>query len=277
MRAYALTRQWAQWNGRPDPDLYVDQLLKEVVLAKSKKQYSPRLVQAQALLTELSNRQQSLVEVAVPHLRSYLPRDTPIKGQILLAVFIPTYAFSWGDGSIVIDLAADFWKGNPDKVFNLVIHELYHNGYGAHQKGVSANEARSPQALIDHVLWQTQNEGLATYVAYRAKPVELTMRDYQLLDNPSEVRARFKLLQQLLADLATAVEEGLPKVREEIQSIGDSQRAFHVVGAYMARRIEEQKGRDALVQTIDAGPRAFFAAYAATSAPPGLRLVISTL
>jgi len=134
MRAYALTRQWAQWNGRPDPDLYVDQMLNEVALAKGKKQDVPRLIQAQSLLTELSNRRQASWKSAVAHLRSYLPPNTPIKGQVLFAVFIPTYAFSWGDGSIVLDLAADFWKGNPDKVFNLLVHELYHNGYGVLKK-----------------------------------------------------------------------------------------------------------------------------------------------
>ena len=50
------------------------------------------------------------------------------------------------------------------------------------------------------------------------------------------------------------------------------ERVFYIVGATMARRIEEQKGRHALVATIKAGPRAFFAAYAATSPSQELRV-----
>jgi len=43
------------------------------------------------------------------------------------------------------------------------------------------------------LLWSVQNEGLATYVAYRAKPAGLVLDDYRLIENEEEVRKRFEL------------------------------------------------------------------------------------
>jgi hypothetical protein len=126
--------------------------------------------------------------------------------------------------------------------------------------------------LLDHVLWQTQNEGMATYVAFGMRPSTSEVTDYQLLERPAEVAARFDSL-QLLIDECTAANDGtLPALRDNIRKAGSTDRVYYVVGAYMAKMIEERMGRAALVRTVTAGPAAFFQEYAATAPSDHLRI-----
>ena len=263
--AYELTRLWAQWNGQADPDVEVEAQLQRLARRKSQGTDSPVVVASEKLLREVLDGQQAFLQSAVRLLSSYLPPQTAFQARVLFALFIPPYSFSWGDGSIVIDLAADYWQGNPDKVLNLIVHELYHDGFLGYQPGTSAADARDGAAIVEHVLWRTQNEGLATYVAYRARTPRATIEDYELLDDAAQVERRFDLLRRLLADAAAAGVEELPALRERTTQVGDMQRAYFVVGAFMARRIEERSGRDVLIGTVTGGPHAFFSAYAATA------------
>jgi hypothetical protein len=139
--------------------------------------------------------------------------------------------------------------------------------FRAFQRGVSANDAQTGGALIEHLLWQTQNEGMATYVAYRIKPDSVENEDYQLLESPAEVRSRFRSLRRLVRDCKAANGAALSRLPETIRDAGNRERVYYVVGAYMAKVIEERRGRRALVKTVSDGPRAFFRAYTATSPP----------
>lgn len=56
----------------------------------------------------------------------------------------------------------------------------------------SVTRAGVPRRAVT-LLWSVQNEGLATYVAYRAKPAGLVLDDYRLIENEEEVRKRFEL------------------------------------------------------------------------------------
>lgn len=271
-KPFALTREWARWSGQSDPDQGVERMLRELVSDKARTPASTRMGRAERLLEAILDGRNSFLQRALPHLQAYLPPNTEVRGQVLFAVFTPPYAFAWRDGSIVVNVTAAFWKWNPDKVFNLLVHELYHNGFGVHRRGSSPQEANDRNALVENLLWQTQNEGMATYVAYRARPTNLEIEDYRLLDDPAEVRVRFELLQRLLADIDGANETTVAGMRDRLWADGTSKRAFYIVGASMARRIESERGRAALVQTVRDGPRAFVAEYMATMPPPELEL-----
>lgn len=56
-------------------------------------------------------------------------------------------------------------------------------------------------------------------------------------------------------------EEPYDKVIEMIWRKGVQERAFYVVGAYMSKKIEEEKGRGALIETIGKGARYFIDTY----------------
>ncbi|MCC7380556.1 MAG: hypothetical protein IT384_01900 [Deltaproteobacteria bacterium] len=262
-RAYELTRAWAEWSGLPDPDLDVLQVLTQMGANKATRGAHP-LERLEAFLTALEARRRSFIAESTPILRAYLPSNTPIRGRVLFAVFIPPFAFAWGDGSVVINLSAAYFDFNDDKVFNLLIHELFHNGFGLHQRGASPMLAKDGAELIENILWQTQNEGIATYVAYRARSPGLFVEDYALIEDEVEVGQLFERTRALLDDATRAGARDLDALKERIFTLGSRDRAFYVVGAVMARQIETQHGRAALVETIVQGPRSFFRAYQGT-------------
>lgn len=264
-RAYVLTREWAKWSGQPDPDKVIEHLLAEIIRAKSENPDKRFMSAAHKLMTEVTEKHQIFLTQAIPHLREYLPIGTPIRGEVLFAVFITPYAFSWGDGSIVINVTAAFWKWDSRKVLNLLVHELYHNGFGIHNSGSSPEEARTASDLVRNILWQTQNEGMATYVAYQARAADLEVEDYRLLDTPTEVATRFEMLREFLSNGASADESKLKELKARLWEVGTEKRCFYVVGAHMAKSIEDSLGREALIKTIKNGPRSFFNAYARTS------------
>jgi len=268
---YSLTRQWAGWSGQPDSDIHTIESLKKVLSLKKKNLKLTSVLKAELLMGELLKRKKVFIENAVSYLSSYLPTGTPIKGRILFALYIPPYAFAWA-GNIVVDLAAKFWEGNAEKVLNLLVHELYHNGFTFHHHGTPSIECDKPNALLDHLLWQTQNEGMATYVAYNEKSDGFKNEDYIFLDTPKEVLSRFSMLRRLIADAKAVNKEQLPEFQKRIWQEGVMSRAFYIVGAYMARRIEESKGRNALIETVKTGPVNFFEAYEETSPPEELRI-----
>ncbi len=270
-RPFALTREWARGSGLPDPNSEVEQILKEIIREKPQTAPEARMARTEGFLNNMLEDRQTFLQRAVPHLQAYLSPGTPIRGQVLFAVFIPAYAFAW-DGSIVVNLTAAFWKWEPQKVFNLLVHELYHIGFAAHRPDSPAEQVQTRSGLVENVFWQTQNEGMATYVAYRANPPSLEVEDYRLLDDAAEVRLRFEMLRKLLADIQRADELELHKLRDRLWSEGVEKRAFYIVGAWMARQIESRKGRKALVRTVVDGPPAFLDAYMTTSPPPELQL-----
>ena len=273
--AYALTRQWAKLAGQPNPDLEVDRILKEIA---SEKPHAPPQTRAASmastenLMASILGERDRVLHRAVPHIQRYLPASTPVRGRVLFAVFIPPYAFSM-EGTIVINLTSAFWNQNPEKVFNLLVHEFYHNGFDEHCENAPGGETQTTAALVEEVLWQVQNEGMATYVAYRAKPTHLEVEDYRLLDDSAEVHRRFATVRKLLGDIESADPSAIPQLRARLWTEGVEDRAFYIVGAHMARQIEEKRGLEVLVRTVPDGARTFVEAYMSTS-PPGEPLLL---
>lgn len=157
-------------------------------------------------------------------------------------------------------------------MFNLLVHELFHNGFVQHQPGISPNDAPDGPRLSQALLWQIQNEGLATYVAYRAKTADLVLGDYELLGKPAEVSKRFAQCRSLLRDSQAATAQSLSALRERVWRECNVDRLSYVVGAAMAGRIEQQSDVSTLANTIRQGPSAFLEAYQRTSPSPELSL-----
>lgn len=266
-RAFELTREWARWSGMPDPEPDIGSVLEQIHLQKLEDPALVPLHRVEGFLDAIRERQPAFLAEATPHLERYLPEGTAVGGKILFAIFIPPYAFAWGDGSIVINLTASYWAYDPNKVMHLLVHELFHNGYVQHQRGAASATAETGAALKEHILWQTQNEGLATYVAYRARPHDLFVEDYALIEDREGRAELFEKLSLLLTDAAAATPEDLADLRKRVVKVGNEERAFYVVGATMALVIEERLGRKALVETIERGPHAFFEAYLAVNPP----------
>jgi len=214
---------------------------------------------------------------AAPHFRarglsgacSYLPEETVLEANVLLACFIhlgdPNPRFTPSafvvEDAIVVNASSKFWNSHVNDVLHMLIHEVYHVGYHAHHPSLPLQDAETGEEMVEHILWQLQNEGMATYVAYRARdafPESGDEEDYRLLEDPVQVELRLGDVRDLLQQAATVPPAEL---RDAVIERGITNRAFYIVGAHMARTIEDALGRDELVAAVRDGPAAFAELY----------------
>jgi len=212
------------------------------------------------------------------HVMSYLPEDSVLKAKVHFACFIylgkeepkfsPT-AFVVED-RIVFNISHKYWKFKTAEILHLLTHELVHVAFHQFHKTLPLQEADTTQKLIDHILWQLHNEGMATYVAYRVQPILPTEdeRDYLLLENPEEVKRSFFNVNLLLHDAKTHQPD---KIHQKVIERGISKRAFYVAGAYMAQQIENKQGKITLVDAFSKSPT-FFAKLYNSQAVPDLKI-----
>jgi hypothetical protein len=205
---------------------------------------------------EIADGGEEFLARAVPHICAYLPDGANLDIGIHFTAYVPPRSFVAGE--VVINVSADYWRGDVGHILNSIVHELFHVGYS------KARDQRTERRLDDERLYgmldALHNEGMATYVGYDAQslfpaPGE---RDYPMLDDPSAVRRLRTLLNDLFALVGTARPEQIDRWS---WARGVTMRGYYVVGAHMARTIESERGRQALIGTIAQGPVAFVRAY----------------
>jgi hypothetical protein len=158
-------------------------------------------------------------------------------------------------------------------VLNIVVHELFHVGFGRYIEPVDFSRIVTREQTADLITRSLQNEGMATYVAYRARsifPSSTVDPDYTMLENRADVLRLGEKINRLL-ELGRS--EPFEEIRGTIWQEGVRSRAYYVMGAYMAGRIEEDRGREALVETIVKGSRCFVEVYNGLPSD-GLKIII---
>lgn len=221
-------------------------------------------------LTELDRRRHPLVQTArkivdgqtlflsraLPHICAHLPQGADLDVSVYFTAFIPARSFLWE--GIVINVNAPYWHGEPDNIFNNLVHEIWHVGYAKNR------DLRTEEVTVDEIRFDMldtlQNEGTATYVGYRASNIfpAPDEKDYQLLENEKEVERLLAEVNHLFAQAEALPSAELERLVWEKGVIG---RAFYIVGAFMAETIESMLGREALVATVRAGPITFADSY----------------
>jgi len=212
-------------------------------------------------------------EKGIPHICSYLPSDTKINATIYLASFIflgkdkpqfvPT-AFVY-EGNSCLNVTSTSWKSNIDNPVHEIVHEIYHTGYSQHQSTVPLEEEMTTQQLFSHILWQLHNEGLATYVTYKVlNEFPSEEKDYDLLENPSEVARLFENVRNLIQDVRSKPPSD---VKDDVIKVGISERGFYIAGAYMVQTIDEKLGKNALIESVIEGPKHFLDTYNSIAGP----------
>jgi hypothetical protein len=221
-----------------------------------------------AVVEGIEAEQRTFQRRAREHIASYLPQGTLDRSrpEIHLTTFAVPNAINLHD-FIVVNVHHPDFGGDPQRVLHTLIHELFHSGYGACQP------ARTEPGLAGrvHSLLETlQNEGMATYVAWRASGLypDPGNRDYRMLEDPDEVR---RLRAEVNGILAAGSRLGSAELGRLSRETGILKRAYYVVGAHMARVIERKAGREGLVATVSAGPLSYVMAYNA-SVPAGERI-----
>jgi hypothetical protein len=107
------------------------------------------------------------------------------------------------------------------------------------------------------ILENIHSEGVCTYIGYKAQDIfpAPDEKDYHMLDDVDEVKKHLKNVNEILSKVGKISENELDKLTWDVGVIG---RSFYVSGAHMCRVIENKAGKEALIQTLLDGPRAFF-------------------
>jgi tetratricopeptide (TPR) repeat protein len=264
-RAYQLVASWHHYNNVPIPRSEWDNTISaftKIPLARRKQ--SPPMRAAKGLMKEHT----AFMQDALPHICSFLPGDrTDLDTTIYLTTETVPRAIQVG-GYIVIDVANNYWQGSKSTILNTIVHEVFHVGYGSNE--CLRTEIELDDGKLNSLLGNLHNEGMATYVGYTARSLfpSPADQDYPLLERPSAVQRLVKRLNRLFESAESLSAERLKK---KAWRLGVEQRAYYIVGAHMARTIDEKKGRQALVGTVVTGPRSFVSTYNSV-ADEGLRV-----
>lgn len=250
--AYQLVRQWHQNISFPIP---MDQWNKWVQELKAVP-INERTKNSQLMAAQVTIKNENeFNERAIPYICSFLPKDCPnITTTFYFTTAIMASGFQIGN-SIVI------YGANADKD-NLFIHELFHRGFNQydHMKFCLNHK----DSLIFQIYNDLQNEGMATYVGYKALNefphcrTDMLKDDYKMFENIEEVKSLLNSFNELLKNASVLSEKEL---KDSIWHLGSTDRADYVVGCYMSQVIDEKLGRQVLIESISQGPQFFLQKY----------------
>ncbi len=253
--AYKLTKLWHTINNVKIPyKQWTNKIKKNVNLTENQIKNNIAVINAGIII----EKQIDFNKNALPHIFSFLPKNSPeIKTNVYLLTGTVPYAFTTGD-NIVIDVASPNFNKNPDRLLNILVHEVYHIGYAytIAYRTEFEYENINYEYLTNYLL----SEGLANYVSYTAQNIfpNHDFEDYKMLENMKTVEKQIKKVNSLFSKAGTISDADLKKLSWKI---GVLQRGYYVAGAFMAQTIDEKLGRDSLVNALCTGPRKFINLY----------------
>jgi tetratricopeptide (TPR) repeat protein len=253
--AYQLSASWHKNNNIPlERDQLRQKLERAAAASPEERESNPSLALARAIKAEESH----FVDTTIPHILSFLPTNSlQMETRIHLTAFTSAYAFMTNT-QIVADVTSPKLGGSAESILNILLHEVYHIGYGINRL------LRSEEPLVDRrkyfALDVLHNEGLATYVAWEARhmyPYE-DFDDYRMLEDAETIRGKVGKVNEIFSKI-----DSLPA--DEWSSLsweqGVRNRAYYIAGAHMSRLIDGELGRASLTETIEKGPRSFVSIY----------------
>lgn len=215
------------------------------------------------LSDKLINLEKKEHEKIVKYLSTYLPDNTAFNAYVYFVAFTIPYAFCVEQNKIGIDITADEWYFDPECLFNMIIHEVYHVGYRVNstEKKYIDNEPENIEQFIRFNYAYILSEGMATYVAYKALelfPSNYKHDDYKLLEDDKKTINAFTEINTLLEKIKT---DSISTLNKEAWDIGVGKRAYYVSGAYMCQTIENKFGKKYLVELLHKGGQQFIKKY----------------
>jgi len=253
--AYRLIKGWHRYNKIPiDYEGWKEKIEEIAAIPSSQRRDDP----GYRLANEIIGAKEMFIQKAVPHICSFLPEITiNIESTAFFVAF--TYPRGIGVGDrIAIDIFSSHYRRSSSMILNTMVHELYHVGFGQVQFARTDPEFEKP--AVRRMLSDFQNEGITTYVAYKAQalfPAQYE-KDYTMLENTKTVFKLLKSLNTLFEEAESMPEDQLQK---KSWNLGVEERAYYIVGAYMAQTIDEKRGREALNETVQKGPVTFIRTY----------------
>jgi len=254
-KAFNLTKKWHLRNKIEIPFNSWRNSIEEISeqnLEERKSQIA--FVNAQKIM----DSRNTFCEKVIPHIFSFLPQNTfAIKSNIFLLTGTVPYAFA-NSGNIVIDVASPNFDKNPERILNILVHEVFHIGY--FNTLVNRMEYEYENDKYDYLSEYLFMEGLANYVSYKAQDYfpNHEFEDYLMLEDAEEVKNHIEKINEMFSE---SDDLSISEVKQMSWEIGVEERGYYVVGAYMAKMIDEKYGRDSLISTISNGSRKFITTY----------------
>lgn len=264
--AYRLADAWHEGSGYPkDPEYWMEQMEGLATKTTTERFEEPGYRLAKGLY-ESSDLFQ---EKAVAHVESFLPNIDRIHEEtvIFITAFTVPYSFM-NQGHSVIDATSPYWKGDLNFTLNDTTHELFHVGYARNHE--FRKEAALESELKNSLVEQLQNEGIATFVGYAVQDIfPCKSPDHSMMDEPDALRERIAMVNNIFGGVDTRSSEETEKLSWDD---GVMARAYYVAGGHMARTIDQELGRGALIKTIAQGPLYFVQTYNSL-VPPEAKIV----
>jgi tetratricopeptide (TPR) repeat protein len=205
---------------------------------------------------EIVEHWNSFCQHALPVIASLLPEDADLGTMVYLTAFSEPPYFAY-NSNVVMNTDVLSYLGKTSKLFNLLGHELLHIGYFNYQPYQTEVWSDNYPTMV--LLTTLQNDGLAVYTQYLLNSIYPAPAEIELLLLDSQL-----VVDWLMDRVNTLLQDAEKLPEAEIMSEvfeGLNQRALYVVGAHMAKTIDEHLGREALAQTVAEGPRAFIRTY----------------
>lgn len=207
---------------------------------------------------EIMDKSRKFLAEAVPHIYSYLP---DISGEIETTVYLASFARPRAfacEGNVIMNLSHEFWNNYVNMILNSVVHEIFHIGNGLCHKYYQASlNSDSAEERSKAIMNGLQSEGMATYIAYKALdifPSKELDPDYAMIEDEEQVGVLIEKVNNLFNLSRSA---SFDEIRDYYWEEGVMGRALYVTGAYMAKCIEEERGRESLVETLIREPKEF--------------------
>jgi len=248
-------KRFREKQNRPVPDPEWEKNISQIAqLSKNKRKNHPHLRMAR----EVAEKADFFRSTAIPYVSTFLPSADKMDFTLTVYLTAHTRAYRFMmNNELFIDVAHERWKGSSQNILNNLVMVVFDLGF------LECRETRTEKPLdqkLYTLLEYLQSRGISTYVGYKALdkfPVE-DVEYYILLENESDCTRIRNKLNDLFSKAKTMADKDL---RKKAVEIGVRGYAYPVVGAYMAKTIEEKLGMDALKDTITQGPLSFLKTY----------------
>ena len=250
--AYKLVAMAPQYAGKSlPPDGWVKQIEEISTLSNQEREEEKPFARS----VEIMEHADTFCQNALPVILSLLPDDADISTTVYVTAY--NDSFFVFRGNIVMDAECQTLFGTTTEFFNILSHEIFHIGYFNCQ--LYQTEVWSDVYQTTVLLTVLQNDGLAVYTQYLLsslypKPGEF---DFLIIKNNFLVKILLNRVNGLLQET-----DVLSETEAVLRAFtGKNAKALYLVGAYMALTIDENLGRDVLVETVSKGPRSFITTY----------------
>jgi hypothetical protein len=164
-----------------------------------------------------------------------------------------------------LNLAHPFFLENMNELKFFAIHELHHAGFVMLKNYMPSLDITTFREMAELIEYLTHLEGMATLA-----PLEIRMQESAMNNHSDYVALQdVELLQELIKEFfeiyfhfknnpdSILTNEDWSK----LHILSDGKRLFYIVGAHMARTIDQKLGREKLVNLIERPSERFFTTY----------------